>query len=78
MNRELAVLRSLFNRCKEWGKFEGENPVNKVKFMPEPKERVRFLEHDEEARLLDVERAQEERHHVQRREGALSRVVEGK
>jgi len=51
-NRELAVLKTLFNRCREWGFFEGENPVSAVKFFKEPKQRLRFLEYAEEDKLL--------------------------
>ena len=51
-NRELQTLKSLFNRCIEWMKFEGENPVKGVKLLKESKGRLRFLSHDEEARLL--------------------------
>src|SRR6185503_15845690 len=51
-NRELAVFKSLFNRCKEWKLFEGENPVTSVKLVKEPRQRLRFLEREEEARLL--------------------------
>ncbi len=51
-NRELAVLKSLLNRCKEWKLFEGENPVTSVKMLKEPRQRLRFLEQEEEARLL--------------------------
>ena len=32
-NRELATLKALFNRCRQWKKFEGENPVCEVKFL---------------------------------------------
>jgi integrase len=51
-NRELAVLKSLFNRCREWKLFEGDNPVESVKLTKEPRRRLRFLEHEEEDRLL--------------------------
>ncbi len=51
-NRELAVLKTLFNRSREWGFFEGENPVCPVKFFKEPKQRLRFLEYAEEDKLL--------------------------
>jgi integrase len=51
-NRELAVLRALFNRSLEWGKFEGENPASKVKPVKEPRGRLRYLEPEEEAKLL--------------------------
>ncbi len=51
-NRELAVLKSLFNRCREWKLFEGDNPVASVKLVKEPRQRLRFLEPEEEDRLL--------------------------
>jgi len=51
-NRELAVLKSLFNRCRAWRLFEGENPVTSVKMLKEPRQRLRFLEPEEEDRLL--------------------------
>ena len=51
-NRELATLKSMFNRLIEWNKFDGSNPVVGVKFLPEPKTKVRYLEHDEEDRLV--------------------------
>ena len=53
-NRELAVLKALFNRCTEWGLFEGENPVASVKPLKEPQQRLRYLEPEEEDRLLAV------------------------
>ena len=52
-NRELATLKALVNRVREWKLFEGENPVATVKMTKEPRQRLRFLEPDEEARLLD-------------------------
>jgi integrase len=52
VNRELATLSSMINRCIEWGKFEGSNPKRKVKDIKEPLTRLRFLKDDEEARLL--------------------------
>jgi integrase len=52
VNREREVLRALYNRCREWGKYEGENPVVTVKGVRESEGRLRFLEPDEEARLL--------------------------
>ena len=51
-NRELQVLKTLYNKCHDWKLFEGENPVRKVKFRKEPRQRLRFLEAQEEARLL--------------------------
>jgi integrase len=52
VNRELAVLKALFNRCKAWGAFEGDNPVCAVKLRKEPRTRLRWLSAEEEARLL--------------------------
>lgn len=51
-NRELAVLKNLFNRCKEWKLFEGENPVVSVKQTKEPKQRLRVLTQEEETSFL--------------------------
>lgn len=53
-NRELAVLKALFNRCLEWKLFEGDNPVTGVKAIKEPQQRLRYLEPEEEDRLLAV------------------------
>lgn len=53
-NRELAVLKALFNRCKEWKLFEGDNPADSVKPLKEPQQRLRYLEAEEEDRLLAV------------------------
>ena len=52
VNRSLTVLKSLFNRAIDWGRFRGENPVRKVKFFKENNERLRYLEKDEIVRLL--------------------------
>lgn len=53
-NRELAVLKNLFNRCREWNLYEGDNPVSSVKFLKEPKQRLRYLDSDEERKLLSI------------------------
>ena len=52
VNRELSVLKVLFNCCRTWGLYEGENPVSKVKFRKEAKGRLRWLEIEEEHYLL--------------------------
>jgi integrase len=52
VNREREVLRALYNRCREWGKYEGGNPVATVKAIRESAGRLRFLDPDEEAALL--------------------------
>jgi integrase len=51
-NRELQVLRNLYNRCIDWKKYEGDNPVRQVKRLKESRGRERFLEVEEEERLL--------------------------
>lgn len=51
INRELAFLRNLFNKAIDWGKAT-ENPVRKVRFARENNERPRFLDPEEEVRLL--------------------------
>ena len=53
-NRELAVLKMLFNRVKEWKLYDGDNPVSGVDFLEEPRQRLRYLEPEEEAQLLIV------------------------
>ena len=52
VNRELSLLKNLFNRCIGWKKFEGQNPVCEVQFVKETRGRKRFLTFDEEDRLL--------------------------
>jgi integrase len=52
VNRELACLKTMYNRCREWGKYEGENPAARVRQLRESPGRIRFLEFDEEGTLL--------------------------
>ena len=52
LNRELSVLKNLFNSCKDRRKFEGDNPVSRVKMVKESKGSVRFLEPAEAQQLL--------------------------
>ena len=54
VNRELGVLKTLFNRCKAWALIELENPVRAVKLRKEPRTRLRWLSAQEEARLVAV------------------------
>jgi integrase len=56
VNRELACLKTLYNRCREWGKYEGENPAARVRQLRESPGRIRFLEHDEEEKLVGAAR----------------------
>jgi integrase len=51
INHELAVLKSLFAKAVDWGMAD-KNPAARVKKLPEPKGRVRFLTVEEAGRLL--------------------------
>ena len=51
-NREVAVLKNLFNYCRRQKLFEGDNPAKEVKLPKEPKRRLRFLEPEEEQSLI--------------------------
>jgi len=51
-NRHHTFLRSLFNRAIEWGKFDGPNPLAKVRQGREPQHRLRFLTKQEISQLL--------------------------
>jgi integrase len=53
LNRDFSTLRALYNRMVDFGKYEGPNPVSKVARFRESAGRVRFLEWEEEARLLE-------------------------
>jgi len=52
VNRELSCLKNIFNRCIEWKKFEGANPVKGIQMVKETRGRLRWLDYDEEDRLL--------------------------
>ena len=51
LNRNLACLKSIFNKAIKWGKAE-HNPVKGVTMLKENNMRVRYLEKEEIARLL--------------------------
>jgi len=52
INREMAVLRKVFNLGIRWGMAK-DNPVKQVDFFKVPKGRIRFLEKEEQARFLE-------------------------
>jgi integrase len=52
VNREITFLKNLYNRMREWKLYEGENPAASVRLTKEPKQRLRFLEPEEETLLL--------------------------
>ena len=51
-NREMALLKHMFNMAERWGQHQGANPVRLVKFLPEDNLRVETLSEDQEQRLL--------------------------
>jgi integrase len=53
VNRQRAVLSRLFNYAIDSGLYGGENPVRKVKRFAESPGRVRFLDRDEAAALVE-------------------------
>ena len=53
----LAVVRMAFNRAKEWGLFQGDNPASKVKPPRKDNRRLRFLTPDEARVLLEAIKA---------------------
>lgn len=53
VNRALACLKTLFNKAIEWERYDGKNPVKKVKLFKENNKRIRFLEKEEITKLID-------------------------
>jgi integrase len=52
VNRELALLKRMFNLAITWDLYSGLNPVRKVKFFREFNNRLRVLNPEEEKKLL--------------------------
>jgi len=52
VNRNLACLKSIFNKAITWEKFTGNNPMKQIKLFKENNQRMRFLEQEEIAKLL--------------------------
>jgi integrase len=55
-NRYLALLRTMINRARDWGLFEGENPVSRVRLYREG-QKVRPLTEAEIQKVLEAARA---------------------
>ena len=51
LNRELACLKTILNKAKEWGYIE---QIPKIKLFKENNQRVRYLTEEEEERLLKI------------------------
>ncbi len=52
VNREIAMLKHMFNMAEQWGLYRGRNPVRGVKFLDENNLQVRSLSDEEERALL--------------------------
>jgi len=53
VNRDLAFLKTMFNKAVEWGRLES-SPVKNVKKFKEPNSKERILGPDEMKRLIDA------------------------
>ncbi|MBF0483372.1 MAG: site-specific integrase [Candidatus Omnitrophica bacterium] len=53
VNKVLCTLKTMFNKAIEWEKYNGINPVAKVKFYKLNNQRTRYLEKEEIKRLLE-------------------------
>ena len=51
-NREMALLKHMFNMADRWGQHQGTNPVRFVKFLPENNQRFETLSEEQEEQLL--------------------------
>src|ERR1035438_8217655 len=51
-NREMALLKHMFNMAERWGQHQGSNPVRLVKFLPEDNQRFETLSESQEENLL--------------------------
>ena len=51
-NREMALLKHMFNMAERWGQHQGTNPVRLVRFLPEDNLRFETLSEEQEQRLL--------------------------
>jgi len=54
VNKDLACLKTMFNKAIDWGYFEGYNPVSKVKFLKCDNKRLRYLEKEEIPILIEA------------------------
>jgi integrase len=51
-NREMALLKHMFNMAERWGQHHGANPVRFVRFLPEDNLRFETLSEEQEQALL--------------------------
>lgn len=52
INRNLAGLKSIYNKAIAWKRFSGTNPVKEIKLYKENNQRLRYLEKEEAIRLI--------------------------
>jgi integrase len=52
VNREIALLKHMFNLADQWGFFRGRSPMKGIKFLAENNLKFRFVTEAEEAKLL--------------------------
>ncbi|MBV8551264.1 MAG: hypothetical protein JOY54_08175 [Acidobacteriaceae bacterium] len=52
VNREIPLLKHLFNMAEQWDIYRGRNPVKRVKFLAENNLQFCSITEEEEARLL--------------------------
>jgi Phage integrase family len=53
-NREMALLKHMFNMAERWGQHQGSNPVRLVRFLPEDNLRFETLSEEQENMLLSA------------------------
>jgi integrase len=53
-NREMALLKHMFNMAERWGQRQGSNPVRLVRFLPEDNLRFETLSAEQENSLLQA------------------------
>ncbi len=54
VNREIALLKHMYNLAEAWGLFHGRNPVRGVRLLPENNLKLRILSEEEETKLLPL------------------------
>ena len=54
LNKDLAMLKSMYNRAFEWGDLIDYNPPRDIKLLKEHNERCRYLSEEEQTRLLSA------------------------
>ena len=53
-NREMALLKHMFNMAERWGQHQGTNPVRFVRFLPENNQRFETLSEEQEEKLVQA------------------------